>query len=127
MAYLDCNQANDIPRQASRRKSVYRDAGNARSTLSRASRVSEDKAGDGTEVQDYKHSGDDLRARRSSTTSAFRPAEEQELSTLPFVPLEVEDAQPSEYLDGGFGWVIVASMFRNAQCALERSAHYPLV
>ena len=127
MAYLDCNQAKDIPRQASRRKSVYRDAGNARSTLSRASRVSEDKASDGTEVQDHKYSGDELRARRFSTTSASRPAEEPEVHTLPFVPFELEDAQPTEYLDGGFGWIIVASMSKTVERVRESSAHYPLL
>ncbi|GHJ89148.1 hypothetical protein NliqN6_5550 [Naganishia liquefaciens] len=111
MAYLDCNQTNGIPRRASRRKSVHRDAENSRAALSTASRVSEDKASDAAEVKDHKYSGEEIRARRFSSTSAARPTDEQEPSTLSFVPFDVEDAEPPEYLDGGFGWVIVASTF----------------
>ena len=113
MAYLDCNQTNGIPRRASRRKSVHRDAENSRAALSTASRVSEDKASDAAEVKDHKYSGEEIRARRFSSTSAARPTDEQEPSTLSFVPFDVEDAEPPEYLDGGFGWVIVASQ---SQC-----------
>lgn len=110
MAYLDCNQASTIPRRPSRRKSVYQDAEDSGPVVRAISRTSEDKNSSTLEVKDYKSSSE-VQRRRTSSASGPRPVIEEGIDSLPIVSFDFEDTSRSEYLDGGFGWVIVASMY----------------
>jgi hypothetical protein len=120
MAYLDCNQASNIPRRTSRRKSVYQDAEDSGPALRTISRTSEYKNSNTLEVKDQKNSSEAHR-RRASSASGSRPVIEEGIDSLPVVPFDLEDTPRSEYLDGGFGWVIVASMYSKGSHLYIRS------
>lgn len=125
MDYLDCNQTGTIPRRTSRRKSTHRDVEDSEQALRIIARTSEDKPAEALEVKDHRDPSEEFRSRRRSSTLASRPVEEQELTSLPFVPFDLENTQHSEYLDGGFGWIIVASMSKTS--TLEGDLIRPLL